>query len=209
MRLAYIRKCAEAEYIGDNNEERCLRSLKQVDEALEVIKAADEPSVNRHNAAEELSELNRRTFTSPDGREDKWLTDDEFRLLSIKRGSLDEKERKEIESHVLHTYEFLHNIPWTSTLKKLPIIARGHHERIDGTGYPDGISSGKLSLRSRIMAVADVYDALTASDRPYKRALSPETAIRIINEEADSNHLDKDVVDIFIKKKIYKIGDTE
>ena len=110
----------------------------------------------------------------------------------------------------MHSHEFLRNIPWTSGLKGLPDIARGHHERPDGTGYPDGKTGDQMSVQSLIMAVADIYDALTANDRPYKKALSPETALRIIREEAGNNHLDKDIVEIFIGKRIYeKVSQVE
>ena len=91
-------------------------------------------------------------------------------------------------------------------MKGLPDIARGHHERMDGTGYPDGIAAEEMSLQSRIMAVADIYDALTASDRPYKKALPSSIALKIIREEAECNHLDSDVVDVFIKYRIYENG---
>ena len=206
MRFGYIRKSIELEYAGKKSKSGLAEALKEVDTALENIMAAAEPSINQENPAEVLSEYNRRTYIAPDGSEQPWLTDGELELLSITRGNLTASERKEIESHVEHSTDFLRNIPWTSSLKGLPEIARGHHERMDGTGYPDGISAGKLSIQSRIMAVADIYDALTANDRPYKKALSPETALEIIREEADNNHLDHDIVDIFIQKKIYETG---
>ncbi len=206
LRFAYIKKCIELEYADHKDRKRFEQELEEADTALEVITAADEPAINIEDPVSRLEEYNRKKYTDPDGNESPWITDEEYELLSIRKGSLTENERKEIESHVEHSTDFLENIPWTSTLKGLPDIARGHHERMNGTGYPDGKSGGELSLQSRIMAVADIYDALTASDRPYKRALDPEIAIKIILEEAANNHLDSAVVDIFIKKKIYETG---
>ena len=209
MRMTYIKKCIYADFIEHGDEKRYRSELKEADDAIELIAAADEPSISVEDPASRLKDLHKKFYVQPDGSSAPWLTDYEYELLSIKKGSLTGSERKEIESHVEHSYEFLKNIPWTSTLKRLPDIARGHHERIDGTGYPDGIGAAELDLRSRIMAVADIYDALTASDRPYKKALSPEVAIKILHEEVESNHLDGDIVDIFIKEKIYEIGVTE
>ena len=209
MRFSYIKKVIEAEFIRNGDEVRYEKESREIDNALKMIVAADEPSVSLKDPETSLDSLHGKTYLMPDGSSHPWLTDYEYELLSIRKGSLTEAERKEIESHVKHSYEFLKNIPWTSGLRELPEIARGHHERMDGTGYPDGIPASELSLQSRIMAVADIYDALTARDRPYKKALPSEVAIRILREEVDSNHLDGDIVDIFIDEKIYEIGEAE
>jgi HD-GYP domain-containing protein (c-di-GMP phosphodiesterase class II) len=206
MRFAFIRKCSELEYTKHGDESRLKNDVMEIDEALAVITSADEPSINIEDPTTKLGEYHERTYVTPEGEYGTWLSDYEYEMLCINKGSLTESERKEIESHVVHSHEFLQNIPWTSSLKGLPEIARGHHERMNGTGYPDGIGADELSLQSRIMAVADIYDALTASDRPYKKALSPEIALRIIKEEAENNHLDGDLVDIFIKSRIYETG---
>ncbi|MBI9107711.1 MAG: GAF domain-containing protein [Spirochaetales bacterium] len=206
MRFAYIRKCAELEYALNQDEQKYQDEIREIDEALSIISASDEPSMNIENPASSLEEYHGRIYTAPDGSIGTWLTDYELELLSINKGSLTASEREEIESHVVHSQDFLQNIPWTSSLKGLPGIARGHHERLDGTGYPDGIGARDLSLQSRIMAVADIYDALTANDRPYKKALSSDIALEIIREEAEANHLDGDIVDIFIKSRIYETG---
>ncbi len=208
-RFGYIRKCMELEHLTSGNDKRYNKLIQEIENAIGVISAANEPSVSFEDAATRLAELekyNKLTYTDPEGNKVKWLTDEEFEMLSIQKGCLNAHEREEIESHVEHSTEFLKNIPWTSTLKDLPDIARGHHERLDGSGYPDGLSADELSLQSRIMAVADIYDALTASDRPYKKALAPDVALRIIKEEADNNRLDSNVVDVFIDKRIYEIG---
>ncbi|MDC7226475.1 MAG: GAF domain-containing protein [Spirochaetales bacterium] len=206
MRFGFIRKSIELEYAQNPDKSGFDKDIAEVDKALKVILEAAEPSFNSEDPVGMLRDYNKRFYIDVDGSEKPWLTDEELEFLSIKRGSLSENERREIESHVEHSTDFLQNIPWTSSLKGLTEIARGHHERMDGTGYPDGISGGELGIQSRIMAVADIYDALTASDRPYKRALSAETALKIIMEEAENNHLDRDIVNIFIEKKVYEFG---
>jgi len=204
MRFAYIRKCAELDYAGHGDESRFNSEIRELDEALRVVIAADEPSISAEDPAAKLEEYHEKTYVNPEGSIETWLSDYEYELLSIQKGSLTASERKEIESHVVHSHDFLQNIPWTSSLKGLPEIARGHHERMNGTGYPDGIGADELSIQSKIMAVADIYDALTANDRPYKKALSTGIALKIIREEAALNHLDGDIVDIFINCRIYE-----
>lgn len=133
------------------------------------------------------------------------LTDDEYLNLSIKRGNLTDDERSQINSHAMHTYDILMNIDWTKDLSRVPAIASEHHEKLDGTGYPLAKSEKELSIRARILAIADIFDALTAKDRPYKPAMPVEKAISIIVEEADRNHLDKNLVEIFLSRKSYEL----
>ena len=133
-----------------------------------------------------------------------FLTDDEFVKLSIKKGSLDEAERREIESHVTHTYLFLKTIPWTKEMRNIPTIAYGHHEKLDGDGYPRKIQSPEIPVQTRMMTVSDIYDALTASDRPYKRAVPAQKALDILNAEVKEKKLDPELVKIFIEAKIWE-----
>ncbi|MCX8124496.1 MAG: HD domain-containing protein [Spirochaetes bacterium] len=129
--------------------------------------------------------------------------------LTIKRGSLNDDERREIESHVIHTYNFVSKIPWPPEFARIPEIAAKHHEKLDGSGYPNGLKGEEIPLQARIMALADIFDALIATDRPYKPAITFEQALHIIQEEAEKNKLDKDLVDLFIKKKIYEQFDRD
>ena len=118
---------------------------------------------------------------------------------------MDEIERIEIESHVVHSYEFLKKIPWTKELENVPNIAYTHHEKINGSGYPLGIRGEKIPLQAKMMAVADIYDALTARDRPYKKAVRHERALDIISSEVKGSLLDTDLFDIFVKGKVYEL----
>src|SRR5205807_981922 len=117
----------------------------------------------------------------------------------------DEGERAEIESHVTHTYKFLTKIPWTHDLRSVPEIAWAHHERLDGSGYPNRLAGADIPLQSRMMAISDVFDALPAWDRPYKKAVPTYKALQILLWQAHETHLDSDLLDIFVKKGVYKL----
>ncbi len=133
------------------------------------------------------------------------LTDNDMTNLMIRRGSLNSEERLEIESHVIETYKFVSKIPWPPEYRRIPEIAMRHHEKLDGTGYPDGLKGKEsTSLQSRIMAIADIYDALTAQDRPYKKSVPINTVIKILKEEAENSKLDSDLVNLFIESRLYE-----
>lgn len=134
------------------------------------------------------------------------LTDDEHRVLSIPRGSLTPEERREIESHVVHTYNFLRRIPWPADLAAIPEIAGAHHEKLDGSGYPRGRTQSDIPFPSRLMTVADIYDALTAADRPYKKSMPTERAFAVLEDEAKNGKLDVDLVKIFVEAKVFTLA---
>ena len=129
--------------------------------------------------------------------------------LQIPRGSLSPSEYDEIRSHVVHTYNFLSKIPWGKSMAQVPLIAGAHHERINGTGYPRGVGAADIPAQSKIMTIADIYDALTARDRPYKRALPAERALEILHFEVKDGHLDPALVEIFRAAEVYKVADRD
>ncbi|MEF3254664.1 MAG: HD domain-containing protein, partial [Deferribacterales bacterium] len=171
---------------------------------FDMIKKANEPSVLESDTASYLEKLKEIFLDDPTGQKCPLIDEDEYIALSVKRGSLTEEERKEMEKHVLYTYIYLSAIPWTKELKDVPKIACQHHEKMDGTGYPFGLKGDEIHPYGRIMAIADIYDALTAKDRPYKKALPIEVALDIIQKEADNYKLDKKYVDFFIQKRLYE-----
>jgi HD-GYP domain-containing protein (c-di-GMP phosphodiesterase class II) len=132
------------------------------------------------------------------------LTPDETRALRIARGSLTEEEVREIRSHVVHTWEFLARIPWTKEFRRIPEIARSHHEKLDGSGYPHGLTGDQIPLQSRIMTIADIFDALTAGDRPYKRAVPVSQALAILDEERQAGTIDGELVDLFVSARVWE-----
>jgi len=132
------------------------------------------------------------------------LTPEEARVLAIPRGSLTDEERLAIQQHVVHTFQFLTQIPWTKELRRVPEIARAHHEKLDGTGYPYGARAEQIPVQSRMMAIADIYDALTASDRPYKKALRAEEALAILDAERRAGALDGALLDLFFEARVFE-----
>ena len=135
------------------------------------------------------------------------LSHAEVSALRVTRGTLTPEEFRQIQQHAQISYEFLKQIPWTANLGNVPAIARSHHERLDGSGYPQGLRQNEIPLGAKLMGIADVYDALTASDRPYKRAMSPELALRILRQEAALGKLDMDALEVFIEREIYRVND--
>lgn len=138
------------------------------------------------------------------GETQRFLSDDEVMNLSIRKGTINRDERQEMNDHMVHTVNMLEAMPWPRHLRRVPEYACGHHEKMDGTGYPRGILAGTMSVPARMMAVADVFEALTAKDRPYKPAKKLSEAMDIIGKFKKNNHLDPDVVDFFVTSGVYR-----
>jgi HD-GYP domain-containing protein (c-di-GMP phosphodiesterase class II) len=170
---------------------------------LDAIVQANEPTILPEGSFEELKEINERTYIDFEGVERPLLRDEELRFLMIRKGNLDDRERREIESHVTHTYRFLEQIPWTRELRHIPEIAYGHHEKLNGTGYPRRITGTEIPVQTRMMTIADIFDAITATDRPYKRAVPAERALDILTAEAKEGMIDFNLLRTFIEAKIY------
>jgi HD-GYP domain-containing protein (c-di-GMP phosphodiesterase class II) len=132
------------------------------------------------------------------------VTPEEVRLLSIRKGSLDAGERDEVESHVEHTYNFLRQIPWTREIRNIPEIARGHHEKMNGKGYPGRLGAEDIPLQARLMSLADIFDALAAADRPYKESVSIESALNILSRMVEAGEIDAQVYSLFVQAKVYE-----
>lgn len=166
---------------------------------LEVVLAANQPAVLHTDVSEELGRVAGYSFVDHAGQRIRLLDDFEFAGLALAKGSLNPEEREEIESHVTHTFNFLSLIPWTKNLSRLPDIAYGHHEKLDGTGYPRGLGAEDIPVQTRMMTISDIYDALTASDRPYKRAMPIERALDILGSEAKAGKIDAMLLRVFIE----------
>lgn len=175
-----------------------------LDEIENLIKKVNEPTILPEGDFQFFNQIKDLTFKDTKGNEKRLLEEKEIKVLSLPKGTLTEEERREIESHVIHTFEFLQKIPWTEDLKDVPTIALFHHEKLNGKGYPKGLKNEAIPLPSRLMAVADIFDALSAADRPYKKALSIERTLDILIDEAKKGELDYDVVKLFIETKVYE-----
>jgi HD-GYP domain-containing protein (c-di-GMP phosphodiesterase class II) len=223
QRHAFIRRSLEsrhwrgrAEYLetkGRDGYEEALAALQtahtqeiaELDRFLAVVLKANEPTMLPEGSFEELKAIAEHTYEGLAGDEQPLLTSDEVRFLTIRKGSLDETERLEIESHVTHTYKFLQEIPWTRELQQIPIIAYGHHEKLDGTGYPRRISGEAIPIQTRMMTISDIYDALTAQDRPYKPAVTPQRALDILTQEfLQRGQLDTELFRLFVEGKVFE-----
>ena len=179
-------------------------AVAELDRQLDLVGVANEPSVQAQAFVTEIQRLASQTWEDAEGRPRTVLTPDEVRVLAIPRGSLTDEERLAIQEHVVHTYQFLTQIPWTKELRRVPEIARSHHEKLDGSGYPYGARADQIPVQSRMMAIADIYDALTASDRPYKKALRAEEALAILDVERRAGALDSALLDLFLEARVFE-----
>jgi HD-GYP domain-containing protein (c-di-GMP phosphodiesterase class II) len=185
-------------------DEEMAQEIASLREALEVILRSNEPSILPDGNFAIIQELSARRLVTPDGESVPILSPSEVQTLSIRKGNLDAEERSEIESHVTHTFSFLSKIPWTKDLLAVPDIAYAHHEKLNGRGYPRGLAAVEIPVQARMMSIADIYDALTAKDRPYKKAVPVERALDILRMEVADGLLDPLLVDLFIDAKIYE-----
>jgi HD-GYP domain-containing protein (c-di-GMP phosphodiesterase class II) len=216
--LQYERE--RAEYLFAHGKDRYQEMLQHLDGVrraeredllrfLDSVVRANEPTILPEGTFEELTEINERTFVDFDGVEKPLLSDEELKYLMINKGNLDQRERREIESHVSHTFRFLEHIPWTRELRGVPEIAHGHHEKLNGRGYPRQVAGDAIPVQTRMMTISDIYDALTATDRPYKRAVPAERAIEILKDEAKDGSLDAALLEAFIDARIFDLVKQE
>lgn len=168
------------------------------------ILEANEPTVLIEELKENLEKYSKEIF-EVEGQKIPVLTETEWKRLSVKKGSLDTHERLQIESHVIHTQRFLEQIPWTRDLGRLTEIAAAHHERLNGQGYPHGLKADQIPMESQMMAVTDVFDALTAMDRPYKKAVALPKALDILGYEANDFKLNSELVQLFKEQRVFEV----
>lgn len=216
QRLNYIQACLKTKYL-----EACLaaadlaarevleiswqQEAELVEEARTLIIKADNPATFVDgDMANRLNEVAARTYLTPQGEELPWLTPDELTQLCVTKGTLTEDERRIMENHVAVTTRMLDKIPFISKLKDVPFYAGVHHEHLDGKGYPHGLKGDEIPPEGRILALLDIYDALTADDRPYKKALPIEEALKIIGFMVKDGKLDAELFQIFKESEIYR-----
>jgi len=178
-----------------------------MDNEFAAIVQANEPTVLPAGHFERIFEIARQTYLDPRGVERPVLTQEEVGFLSIPQGSLNLDERAQIESHVVHSFNFLLRIPWTKEIREIPRIARAHHEKLNGTGYPNKLRGDEIPLQAKIMTICDIFDALSASDRPYKKAVPPDRALDILETSVRDKELDPDLYRLFLEAKIYSLSD--
>jgi len=177
--------------------------VARLDEAIAAVMVANEPSLLPREVGERIGHVAALAFHDAHGRAVRPIGDDELFALTVQRGSLTPAERVEIQHHVTHTYNFLVRIPWGRDLQGVPDIAGKHHEYLDGTGYPQQLPGPEIPLQARMMTVADIFDALTAADRPYKRAVPVARALDILRAEVRAGKVDADVLDLFVQARVF------
>mgnify|MGYP000848339058 FL=1 len=201
-KLHMIEKGCRKEDLAALDDELAARHA-EIESAFEAIIAANEPTVLKGGDFARIEAIARETYSSMRGETHPFLKQEEVKCLSVTRGSLTPTEIDEIRSHVTHTFEFLSQIPWGKQFRRVAHIAGSHHERLNGTGYPNRLHAEEIPLQSKMMSIADIFDALTAADRPYKRAVPVERALDILNLEVKDQHVDGDLVQIFIDARVW------
>ena len=187
-------------------DEEARRLLGELERFADFIARINEPTLLPTADFEALHEIAERSYRDPRGTERPYLSSEEVRLLSIPRGSLDAEERRQIESHVIHSFNFLAQIPWTTEFQSIPEIARAHHEKLNGQGYPFGLNSKQIPVQAKMMTICDIFDALSASDRPYKRAVPTDRAIDILKLCVRDGELDPELFRVFLDAQIYRLA---
>jgi len=218
-RFDYVAKCCEADVLARKVaalqraaspdeilalDDELARRKGELEKSFATITSANEPSVLAQGDFDRISEIAKETFVDMRGEVRRLLTEEEVEALSVRRGSLTTQEFDEIRGHVSHTFRFLSQIPWGKALRRVPIIAGAHHERLNGTGYPNRLRAEEIPVQSKMMSISDIYDALTASDRPYKKAVPLDRALEILDFSVKDQHLDSDLVRIFREARIWE-----
>jgi HD-GYP domain-containing protein (c-di-GMP phosphodiesterase class II) len=189
-------------------------AIEQDDYARQVASIeADRALVRRSNTGGEfmddasvaaIHELAKREIHRADGSVQPFLSADEVENLTIRRGTLTASEREIINHHIVMTIRMLEALPWPSHLTQVPEYAGGHHERMDGKGYPRGLTREQMSVQARAMGIADVFEALTAKDRPYKKGMGLMQSLTILGRMKEENHVDPDLFDVFLRERVFR-----
>ena len=188
----------------DRLDQELAATVQTLRDELEFIKICNSPGeFMGDEKIERVREIAQKTYTL-DGETHNHLSDDEVENLCIRKGTLTDDERKIIENHAEMTFKILSELPFPRKLANVPEYAGGHHEKLDGTGYPRRLDENELPLQSRIMAIADIFEALTARDRPYKEPMKLSQAIKILGFMKKDRHIDPDILDLFIESELYK-----
>jgi len=203
--LAHSRKEKEARARLKMLDDEASLLLAELDRYVEFITRANEPTILPSSDFDLLAEISQKSYRDPRGVERPYLTSEEVRYLSIPRGSLDKNERLQIESHVTHSFNFLAQIPWTPEYRGIPEIARAHHEKLNGRGYPIGMTAAEIPVQAKMMTICDVFDALSASDRPYKRAVPTDRALDILRLCVRDKEIDPELFRLFLEAHVYRL----
>ncbi|HEX7606671.1 MAG TPA: HD domain-containing phosphohydrolase, partial [Usitatibacter sp.] len=185
-------------------EEACAAKIRQYDDDREFLRRTNIGS-ERMKAEDQarVSQIARYQWRNERGEVDRFLSRDEEDNLNIPYGTLNAGEREIINHHIVATIKMLEALPWPRHLLNVPEYAGGHHERMDGKGYPKGLTREQMSIQARVMGIADIFEALTARDRPYKPGKTLSDSLAILGKMKENGHVDPDLFDIFVREKVY------
>jgi HD-GYP domain-containing protein (c-di-GMP phosphodiesterase class II) len=189
----------------DAADARFRERIRQIDEDRAFLRACNIGSeAMKEGDIERVKAIARQRWVDVSGHEANFLSEDEIRNLTIRAGTLNQDERQVINHHIVATIKMLEALPWPRHLKNVPEYAGGHHERMDGKGYPKGLKREQMSVQARVMGIADIFEALTARDRPYKKGKTLSESLQILGKFRQSGHIDPDLFDVFVRSKIYR-----
>ncbi|TAK51622.1 MAG: GAF domain-containing protein [Betaproteobacteria bacterium] len=179
--------------------------LRQLDDDRAFLRTCNIGGEAMRDAdTERVQRIAQYRWTDPAGNDAAFLSDDELKNLTIRAGTLTPEERKIINNHIVSTINMLEALPWPRHLKNVPEYAGGHHERMDGKGYPKGLTRAQMSVQARVMGIADIFEALSAKDRPYKKGKTLTECLEILGKFRLNGHIDPDLFEIFVRKKVYQ-----
>jgi len=177
---------------------------RQIDQDCEFLCLANAGAERmRDEDIERVRHISRRYRWSNGGNESEFLSEDELENLTVHSGTLTAEERQIINHHIDVTIKMLESLPWPNHLRNVPEYAGGHHERMDGKGYPRGLTGDQMSVQARVMAIADIFEALTAKDRPYKKGKTLSESLGILRRFRDNGHIDPHLFEVFVRQKVY------
>ncbi|HJS36994.1 MAG TPA: HD domain-containing phosphohydrolase [Burkholderiales bacterium] len=207
-RFEVLKRDAEIAMLRDNTakgKKRWRDFLRQLEEDRSFLRAVNVGGERmREEDVERVRRIAEYRWTDVSGHEAKFLTDDEVKNLTIRAGTLTAEERQIINHHIVATIKMLESLPWPKHLQNVPEYAGGHHERMDGKGYPKGLTREQMSVQARVMGIADIFEALTAKDRPYKKGKTLSESLEILGRFSQNGHIDPELFDVFVRRKVYR-----
>ena len=189
---------------GIISEDEAKTAIKDLDEAFELIRTANTVGFLEDDIINRIEEISKMSCYLSDGTKTALLTPGEKEALCVRKGTLTDAERAVIESHVVLTSRLLSKMQFSANYEKVPEWAGGHHELLDGSGYPNHLKGDEIPWETRILTIIDVYDALTAEDRPYKKPLEPQKAFDVLKDMADKGKIDRELLESFIESKAWR-----
>jgi hypothetical protein len=205
-RFEVLKRDLEIRHLKDELTEKQLRDrVRELDDDRRFLHACNIGGERmRDEDMQRVRRIARYRWRDVAGHEADFLTEDEVKNLTIRAGTLTDDERKIINHHIVATIRMLEALPWPRHLTNVPEYAGGHHERMDGKGYPRGLTREQMSVQARCMGIADIFEALTAKDRPYKKGKSLSESLEILGRMKEGGHVDPDLFDVFVRKGVYR-----